>query len=163
MDDDSVIYDMHTHVCLDGKREQTYPFHARGETGTSTATKTGSLDLRDDPVVSLHDNLLCFVPVAILHRALQVCAVVAVQVGEDTVLILESALPVDRWCILDGGQSSCRLCGCQLGSGRDGRWSRDAVRCRGEGLRRSLSRRHGVYNCCDTTCKRDKKGGGEVD
>lgn len=53
----------------------------------------------------LHD-FLCLVPIAIFHRALQICAVVAIKVLEDTILVLESAGSVDWRSILDGSETS---------------------------------------------------------
>jgi hypothetical protein len=47
--------------------------------------------------VALEQNLLRLVPVAVLHRALEVGAVVAVQVLEDPVLVPEAAVhPLGR-------------------------------------------------------------------
>ena len=48
-------------------------------------------------------------PVTVLHGALEVGAVVAVQVGEDAVLVLQAALAVDRRRILDGGHATLLL------------------------------------------------------
>jgi hypothetical protein len=49
------------------------------------------------PVVALEQNLLRLVPVAVLHGALQVRAMVAVQVLEDPVLVLEASIdPLGR-------------------------------------------------------------------
>lgn len=85
------------------------PLHATGETSTTTTTKTRGLDLRNDPVISLENHLLSLVPVTVLHRALQVGAVVAVQVREDAVLVLQTARVVNRRRVLDGGHAALLL------------------------------------------------------
>lgn len=54
-------------------------------------------------------NLLRLVPISILHGALQVCAMVSIQVGEDAVLVLEAAVSVDRWCVLHSSHSTLLL------------------------------------------------------
>ena len=66
---------------------------------------------------------------------------VAIEILEDAVLVLEAALPVDWRCILYRGKTSCRLCGCDSAGGRD-RDRRNAVRSGRERLRRCLSRQH---------------------
>jgi hypothetical protein len=61
------------------------------------------------PVVALQQDLLRLVPVAVLHRALQIGAVVAVQVLEDTVLVLEAAVCALGRGIVHGGQGALLL------------------------------------------------------
>jgi hypothetical protein len=85
------------------------PLHSTWETSAAASSQTGGLDLRDDPVVSLDDHLLGLVPVTVLHRALEVGAVVAVQVGEDAVLVLQAALAVDGRRVLDGRHAALLL------------------------------------------------------
>lgn len=85
------------------------PLHSTGETGTTTSSKARRLDLGNDPIVSLGNHLLGLVPVTVLHGALKIGAVVAVQVGEDAVLVLQAALSVDRRRILDGGHATLLL------------------------------------------------------
>jgi hypothetical protein len=48
--------------------------------------------VRSYPVVALEQNLLGLVPVAVFHGALDVRAMVAVQVLEDPVLVLQAAI-----------------------------------------------------------------------
>lgn len=105
--------------CLSHRGAVTYPFQTRGETSTTSATQTGCLDLRDDlcwvsyvlsrclscthPVIALQEDLLGLVPVSVLHRALQVGSVVAVQVLEDAILVLEPAVcPLGRGIVYCG-------------------------------------------------------------
>ena len=85
------------------------PLHSTRETSTAASSQTGGLDLGDDPVVSLDDHLLGLVPVTVLHRALEVGTVVAVQVGEDAVLVLQAALTVDGRRVLDGRHTALLL------------------------------------------------------
>lgn len=101
------------------------PLHATGETGTTASSETGGLDLRNDPLVALQNHLLRLVPVTVLHRALEVGAVVAVKVGEDAVLVLQAALAVDGRCVLDSGHATLLLAilrgsrGLRCGGGRE--------------------------------------------
>jgi hypothetical protein len=59
--------------------------------------------------MSLDNHLLGFVPITVLHSALKIGAVMAVQVGEDAVLVLEAALSVNRRRILDSGHATFLL------------------------------------------------------
>lgn len=58
------------------------------------------------PIVSLEDDLLGFVPVAVLHCALEIGSMVAVKVLENTVLVLETTLVLNGRRILDGSQAT---------------------------------------------------------
>lgn len=50
------------------------------------------------PIMTLQDNLLCLVPVTIFHRALQVCAMMPIQILKYPILILQSSkLGPFRW------------------------------------------------------------------
>lgn len=91
------------------------PLHTGWETSATASSESRCLDLRDEPLVPLLYDFLGLVPVAVLHRALQVGAVVAVEVGEDAVLIPQTAVTVDRWRILDSGHTALLLA--ILGSG----------------------------------------------
>ena len=86
------------------------PLHTRWETRATSSSQTTRLDLADDPVVTLEQNLLGLVPIAILLRALEIRAVVAVEVGEDAVLVLQGARVGGWWrCVLHGGHGSLLL------------------------------------------------------
>jgi len=100
----------------------TNPFQTRGETSTTAAAQTGGLDFPNDPVVALEQDLLRLVPVAHLLGALKVGRVAAVEVLEDTVLVLEPAIDTLRGggTVLDGRE------GAALGVLLRGR---DAARC----------------------------------
>jgi hypothetical protein len=54
------------------------------------------------PVMALKQNVLGLVPVSVLHRALQVRAMVSVQIREDPVLVLQPTV-YPLWRIRDGG------------------------------------------------------------
>ena len=142
----------------------TYPFKTRGEAGTSSATKTRLLDLRDDlysvsygitreihatnPVMALQDDLLCLVPIAVLLRTLQIRTVVAVQVLENPVLVLQAAICPLRRAILHGRQRP--PLGSRLGgSSRKARGSRSSRKSSvGDGAER-LGGRHVPYEHLD--------------
>ena len=79
------------------------PLHAGRETSATSSSQTGSLDLGDQPVVALVQDLLGLVPVAVLLCRLEIGAVFAVQVLENAVLILQTSLAVNWWCVLDRG------------------------------------------------------------
>src|SRR4051812_24756545 len=79
--------------------------------------------------MALEKNLLCFVPVAILHGALEVGAVVAVQVLEDPVLVLQPPIHPLWWRIIH-----CRECAL-LRPRRGGGRGRKAGGSRGRGQR----------------------------
>jgi hypothetical protein len=82
------------------------PFQTRGETGTTSTAQTRGLDLIDDPIVTLEDNLLGLVPVAHLLRVLEVGRVSSVQILENAILVLETAVRPLRGAIVDSGQTS---------------------------------------------------------
>jgi hypothetical protein len=64
-------------------------------------------------------DILCLVPVTVFHRTLQICSMVAVQVGEDPILIPQTSIhPLGR--IGHGSKATVVLLG--------GLWSA----CRGE-------------------------------
>lgn len=58
--------------------------------------------------MTLEDNLLRLVPVTILHRALQVSTVVAVEVLEDPVLVPQAAVHPFGCTLLDCGHGASR-------------------------------------------------------
>lgn len=69
--------------------------------------------------MTLKNHFLGLVPIAILHRRLEIGTMVTVQIRENAVLILQSAVCLLRGSsILNGGERSgcCR----QAGSGRRG-------------------------------------------
>lgn len=49
----------------------------------------------------LQQNLLCLIPIPILHRALEICAMMTVQVLEYAILILQSSVNSLRSAILN--------------------------------------------------------------
>lgn len=58
------------------------------------------------PLVALEQNVLCPMPVAILLCAFKICAVMAVEILEDPVLVLEAAMYTLGSAFLDGGHAS---------------------------------------------------------
>lgn len=56
--------------------------------------------------MALQDHILCPVPVTILHCRLEICAMVSVKVGEDAVLVLESAIVLDGRSLLHGREGA---------------------------------------------------------
>lgn len=42
--------------------------------------------------MALVDNLFSLVPISVLHRALEIGAMVAIQVGKNAVLVLQTAI-----------------------------------------------------------------------
>ena len=103
------------------------PFETTGEAGTSSSTKTRVLDGLDDPRVAFEENILGFVPVTARleqalshvirrkevwsgthHGALDTMVMSAVRVGEDTVLVLQSAV-VTNGRVLDCSESPAQL------------------------------------------------------
>jgi hypothetical protein len=101
------------------------------------------------PVVALVENFLRLVPIAILHRTLQIRAMVPVEVREDAILILQATVdPLGG--IADGSKASAalgpgalgarRCSGSESGSGSGGGDGRegtaDAVGDGVQGLRR---------------------------
>lgn len=69
--------------------------------------------------MTLENHLLRLVPIAILHRRLEIGTMVTIQIRENTVLVLQSAICLLRGSsILNGGEGAgCRSSG-QEGSGR---------------------------------------------
>lgn len=59
--------------------------------------------------MTLKDYLLGLVPVTILHGALEVSPMMAVQVCEDAVLVTEPSMLTLRGHVLDGSQTPCLL------------------------------------------------------
>lgn len=80
------------------------------------------------PFVTLEKDLLRFVPITVLLRALQIRTVVSVQVLEDPVLVLQAAVCPLWWRILDRRERPL-LCAVLGGSGRK------ASSCRSRGQR----------------------------
>lgn len=66
---------------------ETYPFETRGETSTTSSSKTGGLDLANDPIVSLENNLLGLVPIAHLPSTLEVYGISVIEVLENAILV----------------------------------------------------------------------------
>ena len=64
------------------------PLQTGGEGGASTAAETGRLDIRNDLVGTHLQQLLRLIPEATLHGALDVPVVVAIEVCENTILVL---------------------------------------------------------------------------
>jgi hypothetical protein len=58
------------------------------------------------PIVTLVDNLLGLVPVAVLHSTLEIGSMVSVKVLENTVLVLETTLVLDWGSVLDGSETT---------------------------------------------------------
>lgn len=79
------------------------------------------------PIVALVDNLLGLVPVTVLHGALEIGPMVAVEVLKNAVLVLETTLVLDWGSVLDGSETTGG--GGQSRGGGGGRWH-DTVRCR---------------------------------
>jgi hypothetical protein len=69
------------------------PFQAGRETRTAAATQTAVLHFLDYPVATLVQKTLGVVPLAAFLRAFQPPVVKAVDVGEDTILILKHLFP----------------------------------------------------------------------
>ena len=65
------------------------PLEPGREAGASPSAKSARLHLADDPVPPHEDEVLRAVPVPALHRALEKGVVLAVQVGENPVLVRE--------------------------------------------------------------------------
>lgn len=107
--------------------------------------------------MTLQDNLLGLVPVAVLHGTLEVGAVVAVEVLENAVLVLEAAMAVDGR-VLDGSEAPALLAaggrGCGGEASRGGCGGQDAVRGAVEGLGSGgVPSKHGEV-CRAARCKR---------
>ena len=84
------------------------------------------------PVVALEYDLLCLVPVSVFHGALQVRTMVAVEVLEDAVLVLQASICALRGIVHrsegsplrlrrgGGGRKACSCRCCREGSVSDG-------------------------------------------
>lgn len=101
---------------------QPYPFHPRWKSSATSTSKARGFDLRDNlypqisfyidnqvtmltnPVMTFQYYLLRLIPVAVLHRTLQIRAMMPVKILEYPVLILQSTEVCPfRWlcrCIL---------------------------------------------------------------
>ena len=66
------------------------PFHAGGEAGPAASAQAGVLHLLDDRVLPTLQQRLGVIPVAPRHRGLQAPRLIAVEVGEDAVLVSEA-------------------------------------------------------------------------
>ena len=67
-------------------------FESRGETGATSASKTRLLDFIYNPVLAHFNYVLRLVPVASLHSGVDPRGLILVQVGENAVLVLQSAV-----------------------------------------------------------------------
>ena len=67
------------------------PLHPARKPRSTPTSQAAGLDFGDEPVVAFEDHLFGFVPVAVFHGRLEVGAVVAVDVLEDAVLVLQRA------------------------------------------------------------------------
>ena len=68
------------------------PLEAGGEAGAAAAAEAGVLDLLDDPVGSLPHDLLGHLVVSALEGILEAPVLLAVEVGEDAILVGEAAV-----------------------------------------------------------------------
>ena len=73
------------------------PLEAGGEAGAAAAAEAGVLDLLDDPVGSLPHDLLGHLVVTALEGILEAPILLAVEVGEDAILIGEAAVGAVVW------------------------------------------------------------------
>merc|ERR1740130_638120 len=64
------------------------PLETAWEASTAPTAQTRRLHVRNDPLGAQQHNIFGPVPVAALHRAIEVCGVVVVDVGKDAVLVL---------------------------------------------------------------------------
>jgi hypothetical protein len=71
------------------------PLQTTWETGTSSTSKPRVFDRLDDPTVSLEQDLLRLVPISSGLGSLDTVVVSAVKVGEDSVLVFETAISPD--------------------------------------------------------------------
>ena len=67
-------------------------FEARGETSATAATQTRLFDFVDDPVRAHGEDVLGLMPVAAFHGAVNPGALILVQVGENAVLVRQTAV-----------------------------------------------------------------------
>lgn len=81
-----------TNVVLPSRGVHERPFHTGGETSASASSEVRLLGLVDDPVVALEHDLLGLVPVALAHGVLEGVAIGTVQILENAVLVLQTAV-----------------------------------------------------------------------
>jgi hypothetical protein len=110
------------------------------------------------PVITLQNHILSLVPITVLHRGLQISAMVSVEVCEDPVLILQTAMvPYGGSVVLNGreGAGSRALnsegAGGKVGEGRS------------RGSRRSRYHGESWPNGCGETRGRKRSGKGSLD
>ena len=75
------------------------PLETSRETGTTTTSKTRFLHFLEDPFMTLEENLFGLVPITTLQGTLQLEIVLHVNVGKDTIVIMQTTiggLSVDR-------------------------------------------------------------------
>lgn len=101
------------------------PLQTRGESRTTTTTKTRVLYLVQNPIMALQQDFLGLVPVASLERALELIVVEAIDVGENTVFVAEVSECCPGWG--DDGIDGCCCC-----EGTDG-CACDGCCCAGSG------------------------------
>ena len=103
-------------VILPSRLVHEAPLEAGWESCATPSPHSGSLHLRDDPLVSLQDDLLCPVPVTPRLGSLEQVVVAHVRVREDAVLVLQSAMsPLGR--ILHSGKTADATCASYSRSG----------------------------------------------
>lgn len=71
------------------------PLQTTWETSSSSTSKPRVFDRLDDPAVSLQQDLLRLVPISSGLGSLDTVVMSAVEVGEDSVLILETTISPD--------------------------------------------------------------------
>ncbi|GMT31566.1 hypothetical protein PFISCL1PPCAC_22863, partial [Pristionchus fissidentatus] len=76
------------------------PLHSGRETGSSATAQSRGGHLLQNPVLALENDFLRLVPISSLHGSLETVVVAAVQIGEDTVLILEVSVGSLLWLLL---------------------------------------------------------------
>ncbi len=86
------------------------PLHTGRETRTTTTTQAGGLHLLDNGLATLGDDILGIVPVTALLGGFQISAKPAIDIGENTVFILQHGICrlLCRCQIFKGGRARCR-------------------------------------------------------
>lgn len=74
------------------------PLQSARETCAPPPSQAGILDGLNEPCVSFEDYIFCLVPVPSSESALYAMIVLAKEIGEDTILIFESAIMPD-WSV----------------------------------------------------------------
>merc|ERR1711991_9454 len=79
-------------------RRHERPFQTTGKSGSSTSSKPTGLNLVDDPVSAAVQNILGAVPVTPLHGTLEASIMLVVQISENSVLVLQTAMEQSCSC-----------------------------------------------------------------